>query len=119
MELDLIKFIVRDCAETTAHILKVGLVGSYARGDFAECSDIDFVFHMDKDFAEDVVLDLGTRLENIFYSQFNKKIDVIIYDNISKSIERTAEPLILKAYKQMEIDLLWLWERGVNYEYVK
>lgn len=110
MQLDLIKFIVEDCVKNNKKILKVGLVGSYARGDFNNDSDIDFVFHMNEKDEEDVMLDLGIRLENIFNTQFNKDVDIIIHDWIDRRQKKSTEPIEKFGYEQMKKDLVWLWE---------
>lgn len=60
---------------------KVALFGSYARGDFHERSDLDFVIK--KGNVQDYYqfYDFVTRLEK----EFNKPVDVLTYDSLADS----------------------------------
>ena len=61
-------------------IKKIGLFGSYARGDYTELSDIDIIVDMPSDF--DLYYGLKEYLEKIF----KKKVDLGLERNIRNLI---------------------------------
>jgi len=61
-------------------IKKIGLFGSYARGDYTEFSDIDIIVDMPSDF--DLYYGLKEYLEKIF----KKKVDLGLERNIRNLI---------------------------------
>jgi len=63
-------------------VKRIGLFGSYARGEQKETSDIDFIVEFEKEKATyDNYIGLITYLENLF----NKKVDLLTVEGL-KSI---------------------------------
>jgi len=62
-------------AEKYPHLIKIGIFGSYARGDANETSDVDIIFEYDHssveyledidDFMEDMELDIPVKIDYV------------------------------------------------------
>lgn len=99
--------IAQDIAPQSTTLLRVGIVGSYARGDNTEYSDVDLVFQTSTGDLDEAC-DIGMRIKRILYDQFMKKADIINYDTIlykSQNDDPTG------GYAQMLKDIKLLWER--------
>lgn len=71
-------------------VSKLGLFGSYVRGEATEKSDIDILIDFYKDRASlDALLDTSDRLENVFRDRY---VDLVTVNGLSKYIG----PYILK-----------------------
>ena len=66
--------IIKLAASKHPSILKMGIFGSYARGDATEDSDIDILYDYDDTMIHDMMDCLGDILDHI-----DKKIDFIAY----------------------------------------
>ena len=67
-------------------VKRIGLFGSYARGDQKKNSDMDFLVEFDKPVFENF-MDLAFYLENLF----GKKVELITNGNISPYIQPYVE----------------------------
>ena len=76
-------------------VKRIGLFGSYARGDQKKNSDMDFLVEFDKPVFENF-MDLAFYLENLF----GKKVELITNGNISPYIQ----PYIEKEVKWYETE---------------
>jgi predicted nucleotidyltransferase len=70
-------------------IEKIGLIGSIARNENTEESDIDFVYHL-KETSKLTYFQLF-ELEQTLKNHFNKKIELINYKYINPIIKFTSE----------------------------
>lgn len=83
-------------------VIRLGLFGSAARGDFKpESSDLDFLVLFDRRAEPDYVmryLDLADELEALF----NREVDLVTEyqvqsDHFKREIDRDLEPLYVRA----------------------
>ncbi|MFD1412466.1 nucleotidyltransferase family protein [Oceanobacillus jeddahense] len=65
---------------------RIGLFGSYSRGDFKESSDIDVIVEFnDMDLSFDNYMDLKFQLEDLF----QKPVDLVILDDIKPALKNS------------------------------
>jgi uncharacterized protein len=57
---------------------KIGITGSFSRGDFNENSDIDFVVIFNEDAKKNRMFRLYINLQEELEKQFNRKVDIIV-----------------------------------------
>jgi predicted nucleotidyltransferase len=63
----------KDYFQKEFHISKLGLFGSYARGDAKEESDIDILIDFD---GEVDILEVKQKIKDLIKSQFNVEVDI-------------------------------------------
>jgi hypothetical protein len=63
----------KDMFQREFHILKLGLFGSYARGDANEESDIDLLIEFD---GEVDIFETKLMIRELIKSKFNKEVDI-------------------------------------------
>jgi len=102
--------IISDCAAMCGTIKRIGVTGSYARGDYAPNSDIDLVLDNGFNQLDEGALSMSLRIKKILYDQFRKETDFILYSTILKSKEQPKGLYEQMGYQQMYEDLIWLWE---------
>ncbi|WP_040982714.1 nucleotidyltransferase family protein [Oceanobacillus jeddahense] len=67
-------------------VKRIGLFGSYSRGDFKESSDIDVIVEFnDMDLSFDNYMDLKFQLEDLF----QKPVDLVILDDIKPALKNS------------------------------
>lgn len=64
------------------HISKIGIFGSYSRGDYSEESDIDVIFEFDNKVEH--IFDAKYELRDLLQNHFNKKIDLCREKSLNK-----------------------------------
>ena len=64
-------------------VRRLGLFGSYARGDGGEASDLDFVVEFDRK-SFDAYMDLKTFLENLF----GTRVDLVLESAVKPRLRR-------------------------------
>ncbi len=67
-------------------VKKIGLFGSYARGEQKKNSDIDILVELDKKLS---LLDLA-KIKKALESKLNKNVDLVEYDFIHPLIKKNA-----------------------------
>jgi len=72
------------------HLTKIGLFGSFARGDQNPASDVDILIELEDDAKN--IFDLEYDLCELLKKQFNRNVDVVH----EKSIRSYFKPYILK-----------------------
>ena len=82
-------------------IKKIGVFGSYARGDETENSDIDILIDYDET-SDDYIYEMGDFMEDIEQS-FDQKIDYITLHGLMKSSDLQFKARVLR-------DVKWLYE---------
>jgi len=60
------------------YVDKIALIGSYARGDFNEKSDIDLVVYFLPEAMKNRIFRIYINLQNDIESHLNKKVDIIV-----------------------------------------
>jgi predicted nucleotidyltransferase len=114
LDLDIIKKIVKDTFYAVNGLKRVGIVGSYARGDYSSASDVDLVFDTESEQSNDKLTDAYTSIKIILADQFNAGFDAVRYQTVLRRLEN-PENLTEKrelGYRKMIEDLIWIWERG-------
>ena len=102
--------IIEDYAPLSKTLRRVGLVGSYARGDFTEESDIDLVFDIITDNLDDDTFNVAMMVKNILLNQFRKNVDIIIYNVIVTRMDIVSDFYFKEGHQKMYEDLVWFWE---------
>ena len=111
ISLTVLKEIISDTTiKTSSSLKRIGITGSYARGDYTERSDIDLVFDIEGPTMDAPTLEAGITIKSIISDQFGHDVDIIIYGGILEKIEQKDISLVLLGYKQMLEDLKWIWE---------
>jgi predicted nucleotidyltransferase len=70
------------------HVEKIGVFGSYARGDQKKRSDVDFLVTFDKDISLFDHVDLTIYLKELM----GRKVDVIEQDNLRPELRKYVLP---------------------------
>jgi uncharacterized protein len=65
---------------------RIGIIGSYARGDYKENSDIDFIVYFNA-AANDNIYNIYLELQNEMQTTFNKNIDIISNGSVLPGFE--------------------------------
>jgi predicted nucleotidyltransferase len=112
ISLPVLQEIIKDTTTETSTIKRIGITGSYVRGDTTERSDIDLIFDIEGSLLDDAAYKAGTSIKSIVGDQFGHDVDVIIYGTILAKIEKQGNPLAVSGYKQMLNDLKWIWRFG-------
>jgi len=112
LKMSILEEIVKDHAPLCAIVKKVGVTGSFARGeDYTEASDIDLVVDIEGEHFDKEALWVAERIRKILMDQFRKKVDFIKYDTIIDRKDTPSNFYIQKGYRKMYEDLIWLWRK--------
>ncbi len=77
-------------------IKRVGVFGSFARGEATEFSDIDLVFDFQKDFGLLALSSLKIALEE----KLDKKIDIVEFSSLDPSLAESIKDEVIIIYEQ-------------------
>ena len=77
-------------------IKRVGVFGSFARGEATESSDIDLVFDFQKDFGLLALSGLKIALEE----KLDKKIDIVEFSSLDPSLAENIKDEVIMIYEQ-------------------
>ncbi len=77
-------------------IKRVGVFGSFARGEATESSDIDLVFDFQKDFGLLALSGLKIALEE----KLDKKIDIVEFSSLDPSLAESIKDEVIMIYEQ-------------------
>lgn len=77
-------------------IRRVGIFGSFARGDAKESSDIDLIFDFEKSFGLFAMSGLKLALEN----ELGKKIDIVEFSSLDPYIGKPIMDEVVMIYEQ-------------------
>ena len=77
-------------------IKRVGVFGSFARGEATEFSDIDLVFDFQKDFGLLALSSLKIALEE----KLDKKIDIVEFSSLDPSLAESIKDEVIMIYEQ-------------------
>lgn len=89
-------------------IKRVGIFGSYARGDYDHTSDIDLLYDYDQtsENSTDELLEYVEEIDDIIKTFLKvPKIDYVWYDGVIKSENRKFKEAVLN-------DVIWIYERA-------
>jgi predicted nucleotidyltransferase len=103
--------IVADYAPRSKTLFRVGVVGSYARNEACENSDVDLVFDTGGKLIDEAVLSAGLGIKSVLKDQFNTETDIINYATILHK-QSNADTLETRGYELMMADLKWIWSRA-------
>ncbi|MCL2321672.1 MAG: nucleotidyltransferase domain-containing protein [Oscillospiraceae bacterium] len=90
-------------------IKKIGVFGSFARGDYTENSDIDLVIdynYTKKDMFEDALnfFNFIDEIKDMFKNKYNKKTDIVEYAALKQRENRFLK-------KEIEGEIVWIYEQ--------
>jgi predicted nucleotidyltransferase len=77
-------------------IRRVGIFGSFARGDAKESSDIDLIFDFEKEFGLFALSGLKLALED----ELGKKIDMVEFSSLDPYISKNIMDEVIMIYEQ-------------------
>jgi predicted nucleotidyltransferase len=70
-----------------------GIVGSYAYGDYTEESDVDILYHLERDFFQRyggfLAFKKLTEIKVYLKKELNKNVDLIPLNNLSKTAKES------------------------------
>ena len=108
--------IIEDAVKLNPNIEAVGLVGSFARGEETQASDVDILVKNNEKVKFNTILnDFGEYVRHVLDYQFNKKLDIIRYDLVIERANRVPnndEPWFCqKSFVKLLDEVKWLYER--------
>jgi len=105
--------IISDYAPKSETLIRVGIVGSYARETAHANSDIDLVFDTGGKLVDEAIISAGTGIRSVLRDQFNTKTDIINYNTILTRLNNNNDesPITIQGYKLMLADLKWIWSK--------
>jgi len=109
--------VVRDAAEICPHVVAVGLVGSFARGEQKHSSDVDLIVKADSSAKFQEVLEtFGGYVKHVLDYQFNKRLDIVRYELAVERAKRNPREdetwFHREGFEQMLKEVQWLYEKG-------
>ena len=112
LKMNTLKEIIKDHAPMAPDILKMGIAGSFARGeDYSENSDIDIIIYTNNRNFDKETLWVMKRISKILMDQFRKEVDFIGYHTIVERKDTPNKMYNQQGYEQMFMDMVWLWEK--------
>lgn len=77
-------------------IKRVGVFGSFARGETTKSSDIDLIFDFQKEFGLIALSGLKIALEE----RLDKKVDIVEFSSLDPSICKSIKDEVVMIYEQ-------------------
>jgi len=115
LTINILKEIITDGVKLSPHIHRVGLIGSYARGDNHDSSDIDLLLDVPGVYYNETMSEFGHFVEHVLDYQFNKKLNIVRYTtalNYAATVPKAKSYWYYQeGYKKMLQDVVWLYER--------
>jgi len=114
--MDILKCVITDAVRLCDSIKKVGIVGSFARGNSSHTSDVDLLLQVSDTTAYSEALStFGHYVQHVLDYQFNKRLDIVNYDTANR---RAATVPTIKGqwyhqegYQEMLREVVWVYER--------
>jgi len=115
LTLDIIKEIVDDGVKKCPAIKKVGLVGSFSRGEQRKTSDVDLLVDIEDSLFSEMLGTFGAFVSGVLDYQFNKRLEIVRYSLAAERAVTKPESLEFwyykEGYEQMLKEAKWLYER--------
>jgi len=116
---DILKNIVFYYARNHHHIVRIGVVGSFARKTNTASSDIDLLIevHSSGDFT-DIINTIGPEIQHVLDYQYNRRLDIVNYATALHRAQTKPQnyyDYYQEGYQQMIREVLWLYERQNNF----
>ncbi|MCL2287119.1 MAG: nucleotidyltransferase domain-containing protein [Firmicutes bacterium] len=115
LTIGILKEIIKDGVNLSPHIHRVGLIGSYARGDYHDNSDIDLLLDVPDVNYNETMFEFGHFVEHVLDYQFNKKLNIVRYTTALNYAAAAPKAkrfwYYQEGYKKMLQDVVWLYER--------
>ncbi len=70
---------------------KIGLVGSFSRGDFNENSDIDLIVYFNEDAKNNRIYRLYINLQQEIKNHFHKEVDIIANGKVLPAFKKKIQ----------------------------
>jgi len=112
----IITHVVTDAVDLCPGVEAVGLVGSFARGEQKQCSDVDLIVKpSNAGKFQDILEGFGMHVRHILDYQFNKRLDIIRYELVLERASRPPSPtepwFCQETFAKMLKEVKWLYER--------
>ncbi len=90
---DILKYLTdnKDYFKDKFYVDKIGLAGSFARGDFNNDSDIDLVVYFLPEAVNHRIFRLYINLQETISNYFNKKVDIIANGKVLPAFKEIIE----------------------------
>ena len=115
LTIDILREIIKDGVELFPKINRVGLVGSYSRGQQKKTSDVDLIVDIEDSLFNEMLEKFGRFVSHILDYQFNKRLDIVRYNLAVERSNSDPEPKTLwyyrEGYQRMLEEVKWLYER--------
>lgn len=115
LTIDILKEIVADGIKLSPHIRRVGLIGSYARGDYNANSDIDLLLDVLNTYYDEVISNFGHFVERVLDYQFNKRLNIVRFTTAQNHAINAPSKEVFwyyqEGYQRMLQDVVWIYER--------
>ena len=102
--------IVYDAFNDNDQVIRVGVVGSFSRGELTYSSDIDLVLDCIKPRDEDKMAKSLEYVIEVLDQQFIREVDFIDLTSVVEG-SKSAQAFRKEGYEEMLKDLKWLYER--------
>ena len=115
LTMNILENIIKDGILLCPHVKRIGLIGSYARNQQHDNSDVDLILDTDNDLFREALKSFGTYVSDVLDYQFNKRLEIVRY---SLALKRAnEEPASIEnwyyqeGYQQMLKEVRWIYER--------
>ena len=96
-------------------IERVGLIGSYARGQQEKGSDVDLLIKAEDTEYSEMLSNFGLHISDILDYRYNKRLEIVRYSLALKRAENEPQAgkdwYFQEGYQQMLKEVVWLYER--------
>ena len=114
LTLDIIREIVNDGVEKYPSIKRVGLVGSFARGEQRKTSDVDLLVDIEDSLFSEMLGTFGSFVSYILDYQSNIRLEIVRYSLATERAVTEPKPYEFwyhkEGYEQMLKEVKWLHE---------
>jgi len=119
LTIDILQKVISDNLWVCPAIERVGIVGSYARGQQNKGSDVDLVIDADDSKFREILSAFGMRVSDILDYRFNKHLEIVRYSLVTKRAKEKPESdcnwYYQEGYRQMLEEVKWIYERPSDF----
>ncbi|MCL1862596.1 MAG: nucleotidyltransferase domain-containing protein [Defluviitaleaceae bacterium] len=98
---------------------RIGLIGSYARGQQKKNSDVDLIIDADNLDYREILSAFGMHVSDILDYRFNKRLEIVKYRLAKKRANEKPDSDLnwyyQEGYQQMLNEVKWIYERPSDF----